>query len=132
MTVFYWLFRFMLGLFFILYGINNLYQANDTKEKAMLHLGVMQKVIGQYVPQIKSLNFEEYKSKVFKIAQNVDLAYIYGGLLLAFGLSFGKTFTLIAVVLDAIMVASPRIYQDDFGFSTGMAYLALIGITAHA
>ena len=92
----------------------------------------MQKVIGQYVPQIKSLNFEEYKSKVFKIAQNVDLAYIYGGLLLAFGLSFGKTFTLIAVVLDAIMVASPRIYQDDSGFSTGMAYLALIGITAPA
>ena len=49
------------------YSINlsNLYQANDTKEKKLIYLGVMQKIIEHHIPQMKTIIFLEKTRKKY-------------------------------------------------------------------
>ena len=44
-------------------NLSNLYQANDTKEKKLIYLGVMQKIIEHYIPQMKTIIFLKKQEK---------------------------------------------------------------------
>ena len=46
-------------------NLSNLYQANDTKEKKLIYLGVMQKIIEHYIPQMKTIIFLEKTRKKY-------------------------------------------------------------------
>ena len=43
--LFYWFFRLILGLYFILYGIKGLSEMNNTKVIALSHLNIMKNFI---------------------------------------------------------------------------------------
>lgn len=132
MKIFFWMTRFILALFFILYGIKNFSEANDIKEIGISHLNVMKSYLENYFPSLETVKIEDYKSTIFTFSQNINLAFIYGGFLMIFGFSFGKIFTFSALGLQAFLVASPRVIQDGFGFCSALAYLSLLGITLHA
>ena len=120
MKVLFWLFRLIFGVSLILYGCKGLTEVNTVKEIGFSHLDIIESKI--------PFNLQIVKDYGFKLVQIANLAMIYGGLLTMFGFCTAKYFTLFAVIIEGLFVASARVRSDEFGYTSGLVYLAFAGL----
>ena len=120
MKLLFWLFRLIFGISLILYGCKGLTEVNTVKEIGFSHLSLIENKL-PFNPQI----IRDYG---FVLVQVANLAMIYGGLLTMFGFCTAKYFTLFAVIIEGLFVASARVRSDEFGYTTGLVYLAFGGL----
>ena len=120
MKLLFWLFRLIFGVSLILYGCKGLTEVNTVKEIGLSHLNI----IASKVP----FDVQIVKDYGFVLVQFANLAMIYGGLLAMFGFCTAKYFTLFAVIIEGLFVASARVRFDEFGYTTGLVYLAFGGL----
>lgn len=123
----FYLMRFILGVYFILYGIKGLGDLTSSNTIASSHLNIMQEKLNQYLPNLMNLQIvKDYSHTVF---QWKNLALFYGGLMMLFGGSTAKYFTFIGLSIEMILLASLRIMNDEMSFCSFSAYISLIGVT---
>ena len=123
--LFFWPTRFVLGVFFILYGIYGLNQQNATKDIALPHLAVIENAVNH-----EGVNqyFKIIRDYITQIIQYENIVLIYGGILMLFGFSLRKICIATPLIIEMFFVASPRVFKDDFGYCSALAYISLIGV----
>ena len=123
--LFYFFFRFILGIYLILYGIKGLSEMNDTKEISLRHLDIMVKNIKNYLIPLILTN--KIKPNIIFIIKILNLSFIYGGFLLSFGFKMGKWILAFGLSLECFLIGSVRIHIDELDFCSALTYFSLIG-----
>ena len=124
--LFYFFFRFILGIYLILYGIKGLSEMNDTKTIALRHLNLMLKYIKIYL--IPSILTDKVIPNLMFLIKILNLSFIYGGFLLCFGFKMGKWIVAFALSLEYFLLGSMRIHIDELDYCSLLTYLSLIGV----
>ena len=123
--LFYFFFRFILGIYLILYGIKGLSEMNDTKTIALRHLNLMLKYIKIYL--IPSILIDKVIPNLMFLIKILNLSFIYGGFLLCFGFKMGKWILAFGFSLECFLIGSVRIHIDELDFCSSLTYISLIG-----
>ena len=123
--LFYFFFRFILGIYLILYGIKGLSEMNDTKTIALRHLNLMLKYIKIYL--IPSILIDKVIPNLMFLIKILNLSFIYGGFLLSFGFKMGKWILAFGLSLECFLIGSVRIHIDELDFCSSLTYISLIG-----
>ena len=123
--IFYFFFRFILGIYFIFYGIKGLSEMNDTKVIALRHLNIMLKYIKIYL--IPSILTDTIIPNIMFLIKILNLSFIYGGFLLSFGLKMGKWILAFGFSLECFLTGSIRIHIDELDVCSLLTYFSLIG-----
>ncbi len=124
--LFYWFFRLIFGLYFILYGIKGLSEMNNTKVIALSHLNIMKNFIEKYISSI--LLTEKIIPNVIFLIKILNLGFIYGGLIMSLGFKMGKWIVAFALSLECFLLGSMRIHIDELDYCSLLTYLSLIGV----
>lgn len=122
----FWLFRFVLGVYFVLYGIKSLGDLASSNTIAQAHLNIIQGKLNEYFPNV--IDLQIVKDYSHTILQMKNLALAYGGLMMLFGGSTAKYFALIGLSAEIVLLASLRIINDEMSYCSFPAYISLIGV----
>lgn len=107
----FYLFRLVFGAFLIIHGLRGLIDVSSSSKTFLNSSNLLEKRI--FNTQEKHQHFKLLREYAVQVLEFENFAFIFGGLLVAFGFKLSKLVLTLALLIDAGFINNPYFYPND-------------------
>jgi hypothetical protein len=134
----YILSRFLFGLYILWIGIRGINDVTQTQQHVLKSFEALERLhkdihtdllegTGYHIP----INFEFLRSNSAEIVYFVNILFIMGGLLAAFGKRLGRTFIVIGLLIDLLLIHNIVYFAEEKMKVNVLKILSILGGALH-